>query len=124
MAEEEARPNPIREKSYAFALTIVKAVRELQRGEKEYVLSKQLLRCGTSIGANVVEVGAAQSRADFIAKMSIASREARETLYWLRLMQDSQLLDTATSGPLIEQADELVRLLTSIVKTTRETNGS
>lgn len=124
MAEEEARPNPIREKSYAFALTIVKAVRELQRGEKEYVLSKQLLRCGTSIGANVVEAGAAQSRADFIAKMSIASREARETLYWLRLMQDSQLLDTATSGPLIEQADELVRLLTSIVKTTRETNGS
>lgn len=121
---EEARQNPIREKSYAFALAIVKTVRGLQRNEKEYVLSKQLLRSGTSIGANVVEASAGQSRADFIAKMSIASREARETHYWLRLLRDAQLLDDKPSGPLIEQADELVRLLTSIVKTTRETGGS
>lgn len=75
----------IQEKSFQFALQVIQLYRELQN-EREYVLSKQLLRSGTSIGANVEEASAAQSRNDFIAKMSIASKEARETCYWLRLL--------------------------------------
>lgn len=85
--------------------------------EKEFVISKQLLRSGTSIGANVEEALAAQTRKDFHAKMTIASKEARETRYWLRLLQESQLVKLDFSGYL-DWADELVRLLTAITKTT------
>ncbi|MFQ5613627.1 MAG: four helix bundle protein, partial [Anaerolineae bacterium] len=84
-----------------------------------YVLSKQLLRSGTSIGANVEEAGAAQSRKDFLPKMSIASKEARETRYWLQLLQESGLVDVDV-GRELELVDELIRILTSIVKTTGE----
>ena len=106
------------EKAYAFALTIIQLYSQLQR-EREYVLSKQLLRSGTSIGANVEEAIAAQSRADFLSKMSIASKEARETRYWLRLLRDSALTDLDVTSQLT-QAEELVRMLNSIVKSTKE----
>jgi len=108
----------IQERSFAFALEIICLYRKLQE-HREYVLSKQLLRSGTSIGANVEEAGAGQSRNDFVAKMSIASKEARETRYWLRLLQKSQLVPIDVSREL-QEVDEIVRMLTSIVKTTRE----
>jgi four helix bundle protein len=87
-----AKDGPAKEKSYRFAVRIVRTVRELQANEREFVLSRQLVRSGTSIGANVAEAGSAQSRKDFISKMAIASKEARETEYWLCLLRDSGLL--------------------------------
>ena len=87
------RENPVVDTSYAFALHIVSLYRLLSGEKRECVLSKQLLRSGTSIGANVNEAQAAQSRADFIGKMAIASKEARETRYWLRLLADSRYIN-------------------------------
>src|SRR5262249_33960146 len=112
------KDNPVRAKSYAFALEVVQLCRRL-RANKEYVLSKQVLRSGTSIGANVEEALAGQSRADFLSKMAIASKEARETLYWLRLLRDSHIVNVSVTAEL-EHAEELVRMLTSIVKSTGE----
>jgi four helix bundle protein len=111
----ESSGNPIREKSYSFALTIAGLYKRL-REHREFVVSKQLLRAGTSIGANVEEATAAESRRDFIHKMTIASKEARETLYWLRLLDDSELVRGLNVTAELEQAREIVRLLTSIVK--------
>ncbi|HAZ43441.1 MAG TPA: four helix bundle protein [Cyanobacteria bacterium UBA11371] len=106
----------IQNKSFAFALEIIQLYRKLQE-QREYVISKQLLRSGTSIGANVEEASAGQSRKDFLAKMSIASKEARETQYWLRLLQASQIVNIDAIQQL-NHVDELIRILTSIVKTT------
>ncbi|ORJ55876.1 four helix bundle protein [Geothermobacter hydrogeniphilus] len=111
--------NVIRQKSYDFALQVILLYKGLQ-ASKEFVLSKQLLRSGTSIGANVEEAQAAQSRADFISKMSIASKEARESCYWLRLLRDSNTLQKAEVDPLLSEAESITRILTSIVKTTKE----
>ena len=108
----------VKEKSYVFALAVISAVRGLQR-QKEFVLSGQLLRAATSIGANIEEASAAQSRRDFVAKMCIASKEARETLYWLRLLTDSRYLHEAQSQVLRTGSLELVRMLTAIVKTSQ-----
>lgn len=109
----------VHKKSFAFALEIIKLYGKL-RQEREYVISKQLLRSGTSIGANAEEATAAQSRPDFLSKMSLASKEARETRYWLRLLQESDLVQIDVSTELAH-VNELIRLLTSIVKTTGET---
>jgi four helix bundle protein len=117
------KESPIREKSYAFALEIIRLLKLLQ-DRREFVLSRQLLRSGTSIGANVEEAQAGQSRADFASKMSIASKEARESNYWLRLLRDSQLLPETEVSKAISQSTELVRMLTSIVKSTVETPHS
>lgn len=111
------KDNLIREKSYEFALKVISLYRELQK-ENEFVLSKQMLRSGTSVGANVEEAQAGQSRADFLSKMSIASKEARETCYWLRLLRDSCIADHDRITPLLDEAERLVKVLTSIVKTT------
>jgi four helix bundle protein len=108
-----------KEKSYAFALKAIEAYRRLE-ASKERVLSKQMLRAATSVGANVEEALAGQSRADFLSKMAIASKEARETNYWLRLLRDSKLLDERSTKDLLMGSDELLRMLTSIVKTTQE----
>ncbi len=110
----------IQQKSFAFALVIVRLYREMQE-RREFVLSKQLLRSGTSIGANVEEASAGQSRADFLAKMCVAAKEARETRYWLRLLQASQLVERDFAKEL-EAVEEIVRILTSIVKTTRQSS--
>ncbi|RII27949.1 MAG: four helix bundle protein [Geobacter sp.] len=112
--------NLIREKSYAFAVKIIKLCKKLEES-KEYVLAKQLLKSGTSIGANVEEALAGQSRADFISKMSIASKEARETNYWLRLLRDSQILCQDQVQNLLSESEELINILTAIVKTTSKT---
>lgn len=107
--------NPIAERSFTFALQIVE-VYKLLSSEREYVLSKQLLRSGTSIGANVAEATAAISRRDFAAKMSIASKEARETKYWLMLLEQGGLTQIDLSTPLNE-VNHLINILTAIVKT-------
>jgi four helix bundle protein len=113
----------IREKTFKFALAIIQLYKLLvQSGE--YVLSKQLLRSGTSIGANVEEALAGQSRPDFLSKMSIASKEARETNYWLRLLRDSALIEQRYLEKPIAESAEVIRVLTSIVKTTAATKKS
>lgn len=111
------KENLIRDKSYRFALSIIDLYKILV-AQKEYVMSKQLLKSGTSIGANVEEVLAGQSRADFLSKMSIASKEAREARYWLHLLRDSNTLDTKHLIHLIQESESLINILTSIVKTT------
>ena len=112
----------IDERTFDFALLVVDVYRFLL-GKKEFVLSKQFLRAGTSIGANVSEAQAAQSRNDFISKMSIASKEARETLYWIRLLKKSGYLKGYSSlGLLDDEIRSIVKILTSIVKTTQENN--
>lgn len=116
------KENLIREKSYDFALQIIALYRKLCKAN-EYVLSKQLLRSGTSIGANVEEAQAGQSRADFISKMSIASKEARETCYWLRLLRDSDIIEKGEADFLLLEAESIVNILTSIVKSTKQNNG-
>ena len=107
----------IREKSIDFALLLIDLYGKLQ-GEREYVISKQFLRSGTSIGANVSEALAGESRADFVHKMAVSSKEARETLYWLELLNRSQLVALDYS-PYIERCEELVKILTSIVKSSK-----
>lgn len=107
----------IKEKSYSFALQVIELYRILLK-QNEYVLSKQLLRSATSVGANVEEALAGQSRADFLSKMSIASKEARESNYWLRLLRDSQAIDKSEIEPLLKESESIVNMLTSIVKTT------
>lgn len=113
------KDNPVKDKSYHFALNIIKAARRLSQVDREFDLSRQLLRSGTSIGANIHEATAAQSKNDFTAKMAIASKEARESHYWLRLLKDSELLAKDTAEDLINGCEELMRLLTSIVKTSQ-----
>ena len=88
--------------------------------QNEFILSKQLIRSGTSIGANVEEASAAQSRKDFISKMAISSKEARETNYWLRLLKDSQLCEQIDYTHLIKESEEIIAILTSIVKTSQK----
>ena len=103
-------------KSYEFALRVIKLCRKL-KGEKHFEIAGQLLRSGTSIGANVEEALAGQSRKDFFAKMSIASKEARETNYWLRLLKDSEICNGKYMEDIIQNSEELVKILTAIVKT-------
>ena len=113
-----AGENPVREKAYDFAVGAIRLRRELL-ADREYDISRQMVRAATSVGANIEEALAGQSRRDFAAKMTIASKEAREALYWLRLIRDSQLASGAAVVPLISAADEIVRLLTAIVKSAR-----
>ena len=106
----------VKKKSYDFALEIIKFCAQL-RNQKHFEISSQLLRSGTSIGANIEEALAGRSRKDFFAKMSIASKEARETNYWLRLIRDAEIFNGQHCQKLIEVSEELIRMLTSIVKT-------
>ncbi len=113
----EKSENKIVEMSFNFALQIVELYKTLT-DKKEFILSKQLMRSGTSIGANVEEAIAAQSRKDFISKMSIASKEARETRYWLKLLSQSKLAAIDYSSHLVN-AEHIVNILTKIVKTSQ-----
>ena len=112
--------NAILEKSKAFALRIVNLYRFLITEKQEYVLSKQLLRCGTSIGANCAEGKRAQSGADFISKMNIALKEAEETAYWLDLLHETDYLSDAQFQSISADNEELIRLLVSIIKTKKK----
>jgi four helix bundle protein len=124
MRNELARRNVVLEKSFVFAVGIVKTGRRLQLDRREWVLSKQLTRSGTSIGANIEEAIAAQSKKDFLSKMSVALKEARETHYWLRVIRDSGLANGGEAEAHIPACQELVRLLSSITLTTRENLGT
>ncbi len=109
--------NPAKEKSYQFALRIVITYKHLALEQKEYVLSKQLLRSGTSIGANIAEANEAQSKADFVSKLSIALKETVETEYWLNLLRDSQFLTTSRADSLLVDCVEIKAILTAAIKT-------
>ncbi|GAB6123956.1 four helix bundle protein [Dysgonomonas termitidis] len=106
------------EKAYSFAIKIVGLHKSLN-GKNEYILSKQILRCGTSIGANVAEANGAISHADFSAKMGIAYKEVLETKYWLSLLKDTNYLEIDAFTEIYKDVDEIARILFSILKTTR-----
>lgn len=108
---------PVYSKSFNFALSVITLYKDLT-ADREYIVSKQLLRSGTSIGANINEASAAESTKDFIYKMSIASKEARESLNWLNLLEESELTSIDVNSH-IDSCMELIKILTSIVKTTK-----
>lgn len=112
------RQNIIEEKSFAFAKEIVQLFSQL-KGDAGRVIGKQLLRSGTSIGANVAEAIAGASRKDFIAKMTISLKEARESRYWLRLLKETDI-SSADYSTYLNQVSELIAILTSIIKSSRE----
>ena len=109
--------NVIADKSFEFAVRIVNLYKHLTGDKKEYVLSKQILRSGTSIGANVSEAERGQSKADFVAKMSIALKEANETEYWLRLLYETDYLTDQQFSSMSKDVSELTSILTAICKT-------
>ncbi|MBU1635101.1 four helix bundle protein [bacterium] len=115
--------NVIQDKSYSFALRIVKLYQFLVNERKEFVLSKQILRSGTSIGANVEEAIGGQSEKDFKSKMTIAYKEARETHYWLRLLRDSDYLSKENTKIILSDCDEILKILGSIIKTMKIRNS-
>ena len=112
------KDNPLKDKSYAFAVRIVYMYKYLCDKKHEYVLSKQVLRSGTSIGANIVEANGAISKDDFSAKMSIAYKEALETKYWLDLLKDGGYLESKGYDELYQEADEISRMLFAVLKST------
>ncbi|HMU47349.1 MAG TPA: four helix bundle protein [Chitinophagaceae bacterium] len=107
-------------KAYSFALEVIKIYKLLVNERKEYVLSKQLLRSGTSVGANINEAIAGQSKRDFVHKLNIALKEARETSYWLNLLKDSEYINPGEFETLNKKCNEIVKMLTSIIMTTKE----
>lgn len=115
--------NGIAEKSMAFAIRIVRLYQFLTKEKKEYVLSKQLLRSGTAIGALVREAEHAQSKADFLNKMNISLKEANETLYWIILLKETDYITEKVAESIYQAADELTKILISIVKTTKLSLG-
>ena len=112
--------NPIEEKSKSFAIRIVRLYNYLRTEKKEYVMSKQLLRCGTSIGANAAEAKYAVSRSDFSAKLYISLKETSETIYWLDLLYKTDYLTKSQYDSMYKDAEELRKLFSSITKTIRE----
>ena len=110
----------IEEKSFQFAVRIVKLSKHLRSTKKEYTLSKQLLRSGTGIGANVAESQQAQSKADFISKLSISLKETTETKYWLRLLKATDYLSETEYQSIISDCIEIEKILVSILKTSKE----
>ncbi len=116
------KDNAVFDKAYTFAIRIVKAYQHLTADKREYVLSKQLLRSGTGIGANISEANGAISKKDFSSKISIAYKECLETKYWISLLKDTGYIEEKTYLSIFNDADELGRLLFAILKTTRIDN--
>ena len=108
--------NVLSEKTLAFAIRVVNCYKYLVDNKKEFVMSKQILRCGTSIGANSNEAIYAQSKADFVSKLSIALKEASETEYWLELLHESDYISEEQFQSIIADNIEIIKILTSIVK--------
>ncbi len=113
------KDNVVRDKSFGFALRVVKLYKYLSEEKREYVLSKQLLRSGTSIGANVREAEQAESQSDFIHKMAIALKETNESIYWLELLHQGGFIENKAFESLYEDVTEILKLLTSIVKSSK-----
>ncbi len=116
--------NVVQIKSYAFAIRVIKLYRYLSEKKKEYVLSKQVLRSGTGIGANIEEAIGGQSQKDFFAKLNIAYKETRETHYWLRLLRDTNFLSEKESVSMLNDCDELLKIIGSILKTIKSKPNS
>lgn len=114
------KDNIIKQKSFSFAVRIVSIYKHISENKKEYVLCKQLLRSGTSIGANVREADNAESKSDFIHKMSIAQKETDETMYWLELLKESEYLSEKDFESLFSDAAEILKILRSIILTTKK----
>ncbi|ACU61135.1 four helix bundle protein [Chitinophaga pinensis] len=113
------RENVLQEKSYAFSLRILKLSKHL-RNNGEYPLANQIMRSGTSIGANIEEALGGSSYRDFCSKLQIAYKEARETKYWLRLLKDGEILDKKLSYSLLADCEEILRLIVSILNTVKQ----
>lgn len=111
--------NTVRSKSYKFSLRIIKLFVYLKDEKREYDLSRQLLRSGTSIGANIEEAEGGQSKKDFINKISISYKESRETHYWLRLLRDSGFIEPKLAESLINDCEEILKMLTAILNTSK-----
>jgi four helix bundle protein len=112
--------NIVQQKTFAFSVRIVKLYKYIVEEKREFVLSKQLLRCGTSIGANVEEAIGGLSKADFIARLSIAYKEARETVYWIKLMQATDYLNEQEASSILLDAEEILKIIGSIIKTSKQ----
>jgi four helix bundle protein len=108
------KENVLLEKSFAFAVRVVKAYKYLAEEKKEFILSKQFLRSGTSIGSNSEEAVGGQSKADFVSKLSVAYKEARETRYWIRLLKATNYFDDTQAKSLLDDIEELLRIIGSI----------
>lgn len=116
---EDKKENIIAQKSFSFAVKIVKLYQQIQKEHKEYILSKQILKSGTSIGANIEEALGGYSRKDFAAKMSISCKETRETKYWLKLLKATDYINEIEFHSLMTDADELGKMLYMIIKNSR-----
>lgn len=114
------KENIIQTKSYAFSVKIINIFKHLQKEKREFILSKQLIRSGTSIGANIEEAIGGQSKKDFFAKLTISYKEARESKYWIRLLRDAEYLETGVSQELLLDIEEILRIIGSIQKTMRK----
>ena len=117
------KENIIQRKSFAFAIRIVNVFKYLQLEKKEYALSNQLIRSGTSIGANVEEAIGGQSKKDFISKISISYKEARETMYWVKLLKATFYLEEKEADSILNDAEELCKILSSILVSTKQNNS-
>lgn len=117
------KENIIQTKSYSFALRVINLYQMMVADRKEYVLSKQILRSGTSIGANVEEAIGGQSQRDFKSKIYISYKEARETHYWLRLLRDSKYISDSLASSLLKDCEELKKILSSILLTIQQNNS-
>ncbi|MBO4741656.1 MAG: four helix bundle protein [Bacteroidales bacterium] len=117
-----AKESVLKEKSFAFAIRVIKLAKFLREEKKEFILSKQIVRCGTSIGANIEEASGAQSNNDFIAKLHISLKEAKETHYWVRLLRDTDYISTEQAKSLIDDIDDIITILVKSLKTIKS-NG-
>lgn len=117
------KENIIQQKSYDFALRIIQLNKLIIDQTKEYVIAKQILKSGTSIGANIEEAIGAQSRKDFKSKLSISYKEARETHYWIRLLRDSEIIGKNLSDSLLKDCTELLKIIGSIIRTLKNLNS-
>jgi four helix bundle protein len=116
------KENVLLDKSFAFEIRVVKAYKYLVEEKKEFVLSKQFLKCGTSIGANSEEAVGGQSKADFVSKVSIAYKEARETKYWIKLLRATDYFDETQSKSLLDDFEEILKIIGKI-QITSKTNS-
>jgi len=118
------KQNVVQDKSYKFSIRIINLYKFLKKDKNEFILSKQILRCGTSIGANIEEAIGGISRKDFIAKLQISYKEARETHYWLRLLKDTEFIDENMFKSLINDCEEVLKLLSKILETSKSNLGN
>lgn len=116
------KSNLIKDKSFAFSVRIVNLYRYLIKSKKEFVLSKQLLRSGTSIGANIEEAVGGQSKNDFISKLAVAYKESRETNYWIKLLKETKYLSDKEANSLLDDCEELIKIISKIQITAKSNN--